>query len=150
MNKIKICSAMLTRCEFNNVSVRMSLLFWYLLLFVMSKTCYQYKERSTALASLNSPLVLYSLCVYQTQISGERLKSQWSFIVFFISLLNKMYHRIFGSIPSLNIFFSKKTTLLHFRAVFTSTQVFLKERKMSSHICYRKTDVVYCLLHSRL
>ena len=26
----------------------------------------------------------------------------------------------------------------------------MKERKMSSHICYRKTDVVYYLLHSRL
>ena len=23
------------------------------------------------------------------------------------------------------------------------------KRKMSSHTCYRKTDVVYCLLHSR-
>ena len=26
----------------------------------------------------------------------------------------------------------------------------MKERKMSSLTCYRKTDVVYCLLHSRL
>ena len=25
-----------------------------------------------------------------------------------------------------------------------------ERKKMSSHICYRKTDVVYCLLHSRL
>ena len=62
VNKIKLCSAMLTRCEFNNSSVHVHLLFNYLSIFVMSKTWHQFKERSTALASLSSPLVLYSLC----------------------------------------------------------------------------------------
>ena len=82
MNKIKVCSAMLTRCEFDNASVRVHFLFPSLI--VMSKTCHQYKERSTALSLLNSPLVLYGLCVYQTHISGERLQSQWSSVVFYL------------------------------------------------------------------
>ena len=128
MNKIKVCSAMLTRCEFNNASVRVHFLFPSLI--VMSKTWLQYKERSTALSLLNSPLVVYGLCVYQTHISGERLQSQWSSVVF-ISL--KQYFPPYIQLYTLpNI---KKTTLLHFRAVFTSTQVFLKERKnVVSHL----------------
>ena len=145
MNKIKVCSAMLTRCEFNDASVLVHFLFWYLSLFVMSKTWHQYKERSTAISLLNSPLVLYSLCVYQTQISGERLQSQWSSVVFYLP--KTRFPTVYSVIYPPKY---QKTRLLHFRAVFTSTQMFLKERKMSSHICYRKTDVVNCLLHCRL
>ena len=57
------------------------------------------------------------------------------------------YANSMGGRTMLNYLFRR---WIGFRAVFISTQVFIKGRKMSSHICYRKTDVVYCLLHSRL
>ena len=136
MNKIKVCSAMLTRCEFNNASVHVHFLFRSLI--VMSKTWHQYKERLTALSLLNSPLVL---CVYQTHISGECLQSQWSSVVFYLpkTRFPTVYSVIYPPKYKENCF----TPL---RSIYSS----VPERKMSSHICYRKTDVVNCLLHNRL
>ena len=145
MNKIKGCSAMLTRCEFNNASVHVRLLFLYLSLFVMSKTWHQYKERSTALSLLNSSLVLYSLCVYQTHISGEHLQSQLSSVVFYPP--KTRFPTVYSVIYPPKYKENYVTPLQSSIYIYSSVP---ERKKMSSHICYRKTDVVNCLLHSRL
>ena len=139
MNKIKGCSAMLTRCEFNNASVRLHFLFQSLI--VMSKTWHQYKERSTALSLLNSPLVLYGLCVYQVKIyraSGR--------LLFFYPPKTR-FPTVYSVIYPPKYKENYVTPLQSSIYIYSSVP---ERKKMSSHICYRKTDVVNCLLHSRL
>ena len=106
MNKIKVYSAMLARCEFNNASVCLRLLLRYISLFVMSKIWHQYKDRSTGLASLNSPLICI-VCAYikpRYQVNVYRASGR----LLFLSPYNKISHRIFGNIPSQIFFFKKK------------------------------------------
>ena len=143
MNKIKVCSAMLTRCEFNNASVPLHFLFQSLI--VMSKAWHQYKERSTALSLLNSPLVLYSLRVYQTHISAERYRA--SGLLLFFYRPKTRYPIVYSVIYPPKYKENYVTPLQSSIYIYSSVP---ERKKMSSQICYRKTDVVNYLLHSHL
>ena len=125
VNKIKVCSAMLTRCEFNNASIRMHFLFRYI-----SLNLTPIQRHSTALTSLNSPLILYSLWVYQTQISGDRYRASGR-LLFFI-LLNKIFHRIFINIPSQIII--KKYVTPPQSSVYIYSSVPERKKNVVSHL----------------
>ena len=101
MNKIKVCSAMLTRCEFTGDCCSGTYLY---------SQCLPVKPgTSPKSADASSSLLLYSLSIYQTQILGKRLQSGR---LLFLTPQSKISHRIFGNKPS-QIFFLNYATQLN-------------------------------------